>query len=195
MSDRYTYYYIEDGECSLDNPIVWKRLLLYVSRVIRFTPWIKVKGFIEPVDILLAVKNEIKHLKPFQYGDENTDAITFLIKKINTQTGREWWKYLKSEQPWEFERLRALQKANNKIRYSERHFRPEVKKKIDKANKKNQQNNRDALTDHYIIGCVYNNLKHQTGVKYTFDEIRKQFPYLIEQKRESILLRRQKKAS
>lgn len=183
---RYCYYYIEDGECSLDNPIVWKRLKVYVTRLIRFTGWIKNKSFADPQDILIATKEVLKDIPPIQYGDEHTDAITFLIKAINKQTGREYWKYLKEAQPHEYARLLAMQKVLNKNRTNKAYPRNYDNVK----DKGRQQKLRDEVSDHYIMGLVYNNLKYQTGIKYTFDEIRDKYPFLIEKKRAEILKKR-----
>lgn len=178
---KYCYYFLEDGECSLNNPIVRKRLANYVYKLIRFTGWIYKKNFIDPEDVFIEVQEEIKDLSPIEYGaKENTDAITFLIKKINTQVGREWWKYLKVMAPAYYDKLKEQQKHPKNI---------SGKRNTDK---KVQQKMRQELTDSYLIQCVYNNLKYQTGMKYTFDEIRTTFPHLIEQKRDSIMKERNK---
>jgi len=183
---RYTYYYPEDGECSLDNPIVWQRLETYIYRLVKFTPYITEKHAINATDVLLQVKENLGHLKPFQYGDEHTDPITFLIKKINTQTGREWWRYLKNDRPLEYARLRELSRVSNKDRYHER--------KRDgyfiESGKKLQKNNRDKINISYLCSLIYHDLRNSTGVKYSFEEIKIQFPYLIEQKRETIIAKR-----
>src|SRR6185436_3183319 len=151
---NYQYYFPEDGECSLNNPIVWKRLCVYIRRTIRFTKWIKNKHFIEANEVLISIAEQLKGIDPATYGSkEMEDAITFLIKKINKQIGREWWKYLKVELPEFFDEMRMTQKIIIKQN------REIGKYKYPKTVKKNQQQYRDDVSDGYILGCVYNNLK------------------------------------
>lgn len=179
---KYCYYYIEDGECSLKNPVVFKRLISYVYKVIRFTKWIHKKSFVDAETVLIEVQDELKDLRPFQYGDEKTDAITFLIKKINTQVGREWWKYLKINEPYKYNKLVGMQKTCSKERA--------VTRSQKESNKKMQAKRREDISESYLLMLIQANLRYQTGMKYTFDEIRVQYPNLIEEKRSQIEYRR-----
>ncbi len=182
----YCYYYLEDGECSLNNPVVWKRLTTYIYKLVRFTPWIHKKSAIDPTEVLMEVQEEIRDMHPSQYGAaEKTDAITFLIHKINTQVGREWWKYLKVNEPHYYNKLIEMQKypAGGKRKY----------KSQQAHNAKNQKKNCEELKESYLIGCIQHDLKYATGMAFTSDEIRATYPHLIEQKRAAIISKRAKK--
>lgn len=80
----------------------------------------------------------------------------------------------------------------NKTRHQKYKDDPKYKEAVKRANKTNQQKQREEITDHYILQLVYNNLKYQTGLKYFFEEIRRDYPHLIEKKRNKILSNRAK---
>lgn len=179
------YWRPEFGECSLNNPIVWKRLRYCVNSVISRTKWIHNKKFVEPDDILLQVQEDIKHLHPSMYGSETYTPIQFLIKKINTQVGRAWWIYLKENEPTRYDHLRSLQRQGSKDWYAKNGYSSQKQNRT-----KAQQKIRDNISESYLIQCVYHNLRNKTGMKYTADEIRKLFPDLIQKKRETIIKKR-----
>lgn len=187
---NHKYWSPSDGECTLDNPIVWDNLKKYVYAIIKSTPYITKNNFIEAEDVLILVKDELMHMHPTQYGGGKFEPISFLCKKISTQIGREWWKYLKTVMPHEFDRLRSLQKE---IR-SKARAEGKYKNTESRLNKAQQKKLRSEIAEPYLVQLVYHYLRHNTGIKYSFEEIRAQFPHLIEQKRQEVIKRRIKNA-
>lgn len=101
------YWNEADGVCSLSNPIVFNNLKPYVYFIIKKSPFITKKNFIEAEEVLLSTMDSIKDIPLSDYGSEEYTPIQWLCKKVATQIGREWWKYLKSMQPETYDRLKA----------------------------------------------------------------------------------------
>ena len=182
-----SYYYIEDGECSLNNMIVRKRLRGYIFKTIKRYRWIFKKNFADPEDIFLAVQEDIENINPKDYGNGEVHPITFLTKKIRYWIGKLWEEYYKTSNPAGYKEYLH----RSKIR--DRNYRSSDAGKA--CNRRLQKKMRDGISDHYVLQLVYSNLKNQTGVAYTFNEIREQYPYLIKQKKENLLNQRRSRAS
>lgn len=185
------YYYVEDGECSLDNIIVWKRLSYFIGSYIHFARWIWKKNFSEASEILSNVKENIKDIPVFKYGDAATTPISFLIDKIKKQIGKDWWEYVKTTSPATYDNIQAHKRTSRMQRYA--NSTDEERIKHANSAKKFQNKYRKDISEPYLVQLVYKDLRQKTGIQYTFKEIRQDYAYLIEQHRERLLKNRQLK--
>ena len=185
---------ILEDERRLFNDVARKALNRYIFIFIKKSRWMYSKTFVDAIDILLQVQEEIINIPISEYGSAATTPLSWVLKKIRKAVNQKWFEYVKDTNPEYYMRYMCPKKeggerAWNKYNKST-YERAKITDRYKRTAKKCQKGVRDRLTDSYVLQQVSAKLKRDAGMSFSFEEIRADYKYLINETRQRILEKR-----